>query len=52
LNPDNIRPTPARRGPLRRFAGQALLAAVTLSRRRLLTNDIRREFAIGGALAN
>lgn len=52
MNPDDIRPTPARRGPLRRFAGQALLAAITLSRRRPLTKEIRREFAIGGALAN
>lgn len=52
LNPDNVRPPPAPRGPLRRLAGQALLAAVTLSRRRPLTGAIRREFAIGGAVGD
>jgi hypothetical protein len=51
LNPDNVGPKPTRRGPLRRLAGQALLAAVILSRRRPLTGAIRQEFAIAGALA-
>jgi len=50
LDPDHLRPPPARRW-LRRLAGKTALAALTAVRRRPLTAKIRNEFTIGGALA-
>lgn len=50
LNPQNLAP-PRPRWWLRRLAGKAWLAALTVARRRPLTAKIRNEFSIGGALA-